>query len=402
LIPLKRRGLYQGLANILFGLGAGLGGPLGGWINDMWGWRSAFLVQIPVLIFCATLISLKMNIPLPAAVARQSTPEKLKRIDWLGALTLVSSVGTLLLGVSLKTEEDMPWSHPLIIGLLAGSLTCTILFILVETYIAREPVLPMKLLLQRTPAAVAASNFFTSIVAFSMLYNVPLYFSAVRLTSATDAGSHLLPHSISLSFGSVFAGWLMRRTGKYWMLIMSSALLVFLTSVLLALWNNNTASFDLWLDIVPGGFGGSSVITATLIALISSVDRSHVAVATGMSYLFRTSGQVLGVSLSGALVQAVLLRRLQENITGPDAAELIQRIRHSTSVIATLDPPLRDAAVAAYSSALRAVFICQAVTAFLVVLSCLPIEEFPLPGTHEEQQEHEERRRQRDSLNNST
>ncbi|EEB95924.1 hypothetical protein MPER_05031, partial [Moniliophthora perniciosa FA553] len=37
-IPLKQRGLYQGMANILFGLGAGIGGPLGGWINDNFGW----------------------------------------------------------------------------------------------------------------------------------------------------------------------------------------------------------------------------------------------------------------------------------------------------------------------------------------------------------------------------
>lgn len=46
-----------------------------------------------------------------------------------------------------------------------------------------------------------------------------------------------------------------------------------------------------------------------------------------MSYLFRTTGQVLGVSLSGALIQAVLLRGLRANITGPDAEEIIQRVR---------------------------------------------------------------------------
>lgn len=38
LVPLNQRGLYQGMANILFGLGSGLGGPLGGWVNDKFGW----------------------------------------------------------------------------------------------------------------------------------------------------------------------------------------------------------------------------------------------------------------------------------------------------------------------------------------------------------------------------
>ena len=45
LIPLRRRGVWQGFGNICFGIGAGLGGVFGGWINDTWGWRKAFLIQ---------------------------------------------------------------------------------------------------------------------------------------------------------------------------------------------------------------------------------------------------------------------------------------------------------------------------------------------------------------------
>lgn len=42
-IPLRHRGLYQGLTNIVYGLGNGLGGPVGGILNDTLGWRNAFL-----------------------------------------------------------------------------------------------------------------------------------------------------------------------------------------------------------------------------------------------------------------------------------------------------------------------------------------------------------------------
>ena len=45
LIPLRRRGVWQGFANVCFGVGASVGGFLGGWINDTWGWRNAFLIQ---------------------------------------------------------------------------------------------------------------------------------------------------------------------------------------------------------------------------------------------------------------------------------------------------------------------------------------------------------------------
>ncbi|KAJ2967655.1 hypothetical protein NUW54_g13446 [Trametes sanguinea] len=50
LIPLRQRGLYQGMTNILFGLGAGLGGPLGGWMNDYLGWYvpiNALEISVP-------------------------------------------------------------------------------------------------------------------------------------------------------------------------------------------------------------------------------------------------------------------------------------------------------------------------------------------------------------------
>lgn len=43
LIPLKQRALFQGLANLFFGAGSGLGGPLGGFISDRYGWRTAFI-----------------------------------------------------------------------------------------------------------------------------------------------------------------------------------------------------------------------------------------------------------------------------------------------------------------------------------------------------------------------
>ncbi|QEO23340.1 hypothetical_protein [Candidozyma auris] len=39
LIPLRDRGVYQGLANIFFGLGAASGGVIGGVVSDLFGWR---------------------------------------------------------------------------------------------------------------------------------------------------------------------------------------------------------------------------------------------------------------------------------------------------------------------------------------------------------------------------
>ena len=57
----------------------------------------------------------------------------------------------------------------------------------------------------------------------------------------------------------------MRRTGKLYSLTLCSCLLTVVAATLVALWNENSATWHLWLDVMPQGFGMASVITTTLI-----------------------------------------------------------------------------------------------------------------------------------------
>jgi predicted MFS family arabinose efflux permease len=92
----------------MFGAGASLGGPLGGYISDSFGWRTAFYFQVPLLIAAGVLVSIHVNIILLEAEAPLSMRQKLAKIDWLGSLTLIIFVGSLLLSLSLKATEDLP------------------------------------------------------------------------------------------------------------------------------------------------------------------------------------------------------------------------------------------------------------------------------------------------------
>lgn len=125
------------------------------------------------------LVLAKVNLSLPEEVRALDSRTKLKRIDFLGSLTLVLTVGSLLLGLSLKSTEELAWSHPLIWGLISGSGVWGVIFVMVEIKIAAYPVMPIRLIKQRTPLAVSLTNLFASIGAFSMIYNVPLVRSLV-------------------------------------------------------------------------------------------------------------------------------------------------------------------------------------------------------------------------------
>lgn len=157
--------------------------------------RWAFLFQVPFLLVSFALCLAKLEMSYKPK--ESSLREKLARIDWLGTITLVSAVASLLVAVTLKTAEEMPWSAPLVWGLFSVSIVSSIGFVLAEGRWSTEPIMPLGLLGDRTVLAVCLSNFFISAMAYSMFYNVPIYFMAVRLQSAGEAGAHLMPNSVS-------------------------------------------------------------------------------------------------------------------------------------------------------------------------------------------------------------
>ncbi|KAF5363586.1 hypothetical protein D9756_000549 [Leucocoprinus leucothites] len=374
----------------LFGLGAGLGGPLGGWA--------------PILAFSFILVIVKVNIRLPSEIQNQPLSEKLRRVDVLGSITLVMAVGFLLLGFSLKTTEELAWSHPLIASLLSSSVVFGFVFVYVEKHWAPYPVMPLRLMTQRTPLAVSISNLLTSMTAFSMLYNVPLVSRLCWISwTPPNIGSQVFlrgqTRASRESWSSSFT-----PLGKFpsWSIYIDTVTIEspkgcnFHRKRLRRVDHEahrktlHANSGFITTDYLRehSCFGMASFITSTLIAMIAGVYREDMAVATGITYLFRTTGQVLGVSLSGAVLQGVLLQRLRARITGPGADKIIYLIQHTTDIIPTLDPVTRQAAVDSYADALRVVFICQVAINVCGLLACLPIQENALPSTPQSQVRH--------------
>ncbi|KAJ7920452.1 MFS general substrate transporter [Mycena leptocephala] len=381
-VPLKSRGLYQGFMNISWGLGAAVGAPLGGWLGDTIGWRAAFSCQAPILACGLLLVSLKVQEP-PFILNAQRTTllSKLKRIDYAGTFSLVAALLTFVVGMNFKTILGQEWDDPKVWGYLLTSAVLLCTFLVVEFKLAAEPVMATWMLKQRTPFFVATHNFLISVLTFSTLYNTPLYYTAARLRTSANAGSHLIPNSVCVAAGSLFAGWYMRHTGRYWKILALGCLGLVVANCILASWNARTPEWVLYTTLMPSGFGASGTMTITLLALIASVPPNEIPLATGLSYLFRTTGEVLGVSLSAALTQTLLVRELRMRIVSDGADEIIAKILASTEYIHTLPTMLQEKAAASWMCALHTVFQCQMAVAICVFFSVLPIEELPLPDT---------------------
>ena len=362
LIPLRRRGVWQGFGNINYGVGAAVGAVLGGWINDALGWRAAFLLLVPFTAVSGILSAWKVNVPV-----KFSEKSALKRIDFLGAFTLILSLVLLLLALN-SGGNIVPWNHPLIYVSLPLSALFLVMFYYVERNHASEPMIPVKLLGDRTVIAACFTNMFSSMTIFAILYYVPIYFQ-VKGLSTTEAGVRLAPSSIGIAVGSVSSGLIMRKTGRYWYLSLAIMIQYVAANVLIS---SFTLTSPLWLTIISifmAGLGHSGMLTVTLIAFISAVEHHHQAVVTSASYAFRSTGSAMGITIASAVFQNLLSRNLWAAIGdwkgGP---EVIGRLKDNLDVIKELPSEWKSVVQPAYMESLRGVFLT---TLGMCVLSTL-------------------------------
>ncbi|KAJ7490869.1 major facilitator superfamily domain-containing protein [Mycena latifolia] len=377
---LRDRGLVQGLASCFNGLGMGSGGPFGGVITDWLGWRAAFLIQIPLYLAAFLLTSYNIRYVTPGK--SKSAKEVLKRIDYFGSLTLLVSVGSLLAFLSTRYNESLPWSDGRVIAPLVLAIVFFLGFLVVEIFVAPEPVMAPSMLRQKIPVLVSASNFLVAACNFSVTYFFPMWFQVVTLQSASTAGLHLMPNSVSMSTGSVFAGWMMHRFGRYKKINLIFGIFPFVGAVLISLMKEDSGFLQSWFSIIPLGFGNAVVLQTMLIALLADLPESHMAVGTGFGQLFRGIGQVGGVAISSAIFQSRLDTELRLRIHTPDAEELIMKIRRSSAFIHELMPEQQRAARDAYALGLKTVYIFAACSTFLAYCVRLPIPDQDLDKAH--------------------
>ncbi|KAL2001551.1 hypothetical protein VTN02DRAFT_1601 [Thermoascus thermophilus] len=373
IVPLRDRGVWQGVINIIYATGSGIGAPLGGILADYIGWRWAFIAQMPLCLLAFTAVTFLLKLPV-----REKTDwrTKLRRIDFLGAVVLVGAVFGFLLG--LDRGSNVSWTLPITIASLSVSAVLFILFVLIEIYVAAEPFAPGHIIFDRTLFACYGCNFFSFGGWLAALFYIPLYFQAVDGVSATVAGLRLLPSIVAGVSGSLFSGFVMRWTGRYFWLTVAGY--TSLTCGLLVIFLASGGAFKntvvVILGMVMSGFGNGIGVTTTLIGLISNASPQDQAVATACSYLFRSLGSVIGLSLSSTVVQQLLRNRLRSALGGnKDIDRIVEGVRQSLDFIKTLDPTVARLVRSCYGWSTNLGFAFMIGVVFFALLSSFFIRE---------------------------
>ncbi|KAI5867017.1 major facilitator superfamily domain-containing protein [Durotheca rogersii] len=379
LVPIERRGAYQSYINIVYGLAAAAGAALGGLMADTLGWRWEFGVQVPPLILCFFIASLCIPGDLGKHDKHRSFVQAMKGFDFGGSALLTTSTAFLILGLNLGGNV-LSWSHPFVIGALVTFAVCFPLFLYVESRHER-PIMPLALLHNAPRANLIFSNFIASFLLNAILFNTPLFFQAVLLTSATKSGLYLVVPTMAASATGTLTGFLISRTRRLkWPLTLGATGYLVGTGVLAGALRRGTGPTWVYLAcLAPASVGQGFQFPGTFMAVLAVSAHREQAVVTSTLVLWRALGSVLGVSGSSLVLQNALLRYLERLVVdAPDPAakaRLIARVRQSVEAVAALPPasPLRAQVVASYEAAIRLTFLCCVAFAAVNVLLVLPI-----------------------------
>lgn len=262
--------MYQALQNGIFGFGSICGASFGGSIADSIGWRWCFIVQVPISIVALVLGWIVVKNPIELNPTWEEIREK---VDFLGALLLVTGISVQLVGLSLGGNE-LPWSNVWVISSLIGSFVLLGTFIWIESRTTAIPVIPLRQLRGRNPIAIQTANICAGTAAYAYLFMLPLFFQVVLLDTATKAGARLAIPSLATPLGGLIAGIVMSRWGRLIPLVRVGALFLAVGNAMVTSLSFQDKTWKYMVFIFPANLGQGIIYPATLFTTLASFDHS--------------------------------------------------------------------------------------------------------------------------------
>ncbi len=264
---------------------AGALGPLaGGWLVDTVGWRTIFLVNVPIAAAAGYLAWAYVT---ETRDEHQSSP-----LDWTGAALATAGLGALtwaLTAASGSTEHSaMIWIAAVMGTTLLGS------FVWVESRLGDRAIMPLSMFATRAFAGLTLLTFFLYGSLGGLVVLLPFMLIKVAHWSAVAAGAALLPIPLLIGAGSPLMGGITGKIGGRWPLAIGAAIV----AAGLALYARIAAgSIDYWTDVRPPtllvGLGLAVSVAPLTTTVMGSVTADHVGTASGFnSSVSRVAGLV--------------------------------------------------------------------------------------------------------------
>jgi len=315
--PLNKRGMVIGINTAMVYVGASMGPIIGGFLTEYTGWRSIFLMMIPLLLISAALmiIFLKQEFKNPG-----------KSFDFKGTILYGAAIFCTMYGLSTITDNGSLF--------LAITGACLIvIFMWYERKVA-EPVLHVNLFFKNKRFARSS---YTALLnygcTYGAVYMVSLYLQSVGALSALEAGFIIFFQPLIQAIMTPIAGKLSDRFDPRYLVTFGMALSAIGVTLLAGLGLTSAVSY-IAITQVFIGLGSALFSAPNTNAIMSSVPQDEYSSASSIVAVMRQLGMILSMAVCMAAI-SIFVGGL--DMLGPNMyPEFVQAMQISMLVCAGL------------------------------------------------------------------
>ncbi|MEI6290057.1 MAG: MDR family MFS transporter [Chloroflexota bacterium] len=303
-LPPKEQGTALGIFGIALVAAPALGPILGGWLVDINLWRAIFFVNVPIGI---------LGVILGSRFLLEYRMERNPIFDPVGLITAVIGFGSLLYAATLA--ETYGWTGTATLTSLGIGLTSLGLSIYVELYLAKEPMLNLRLFSNPTYLKAALVGYVATIALFGAEFLMPVYLQAFRGRTALETGYILLGVAATSAFATPLAGRLFDKVGPR-ILIVTGFLILCVNTWQMALINGTTPITYIVFLLALRGLAIGLTLQTTFTTSLSSIPLNML--PRGSSLLNSTRFVVQAISV--AALATVLASSLSPQVKAQQEA----------------------------------------------------------------------------------
>ncbi|KAF7586969.1 hypothetical protein BBP40_007968 [Aspergillus hancockii] len=317
LFSVRERSMYFGLFGSVWAIASALGPIIGGVFTAGVTWRWCFWINLPIGGVSLAILAFFLDFE----PGKSTILQGLRAIDWTGILLIFGGTLMFLFGLEFG-GITYPWVSSTVLCLIIfGIITC-VLAILNEWKCAKYPVVPIRIFASWHNVLILFVCFCHGFVYIAGSYFLPLYFQTVLLANPIMSGVYVLPQLVVLSVTTTAAGFIVKKTGRYYE--MSIGAFLFLT-----------LGYGLFIDLkyyaswqriiiyqVLAGIGAGPLFTTPLIALQANIHPSDVATGTATFTFVRQIASAISMVLGTVVYQNIFYQQLSSltNILGSETA----------------------------------------------------------------------------------
>ena len=288
----RERAQALGIWSSVFAASAVVGPLIGGPLIDNFGWRSVFLINIPIGI---------IGLIMALAYVPESTGRQTESFDWWGALTLGGALSSLVLVLDQGT--DWGWFSTNSLLSYAAVLIFGVIFYFIERS-HKEPIVDLKFFQNSVFVNVLANNFVVFMGLMGSVFVIPIFAQTFLGYSATESGYLFIPMAGALMIASPLGGALTGRIKPNYVIMLSTGVAALGLYLFASFIDVRATAIDIMFPLFVMAFGLGFGMAQRTSAVAAIVPPEEIGVASSVLALARNIAGAFGIAVFGTILQS--------------------------------------------------------------------------------------------------